>query len=465
MKSIITLFLIIFSSIVVFGQSNAKQYIDQYKNVALQQMIETNIPASIILAQGIIESSVGTNTLAKQANNHFGIKCTKSWKGEALFKLKDNEDFCYKVYNSPAESYIEHTTLIVNDPKFENLFFIESTNYKRWAKGLEALNYSSSPGYANQLIQTIELYKLYEIDENIDLYKEDSNVEADEGFETPYKSNEDVLYVNDVKAVVASGKETPLEFAARMKIPLRKVLKYNDITLSQDFYPGQYVFLDKKKSKYTKDLEVHEVRETDNIYLIAQQYGIRLNKLLKMNRLKFGEEPKEGETIYLKDKAPEKPILRSAKFSPRVTPIIKEEKPPVTPPVRIITPPTTETEETGNEQPTKPTKPTKPVTTTNPQKEDNEVGKEEVTTNIEPKPNESPIVPTPSKPTANEPAEKPANTPTTNANQVTKKIHVVDRGETLYGIAKKYNVTVQRLKDLNGLLSNEIEINQRIRYE
>lgn len=462
MKNTVTLLLFILFSITVFAQSNAKDYIDKYKSVALQQMIETDVPASISLAQGILESAVGTNVLATQANNHFNVKCTNNWDGQALYKLKNGTEYCYKVYQSPAESYIDHTTSLASNSEFENLFYIESANYKRWAKGLEALRYSTSPDYANQLIQIIELYELNKIDANIDIYQDDVGSEDKTGFEIPYNSDEDILYINDVKAVIANGKETPLEFAARMKIPLRKVLKYNDILLSQEFYPGQYVFLDRKKTKYIKDLEVHKVKETDNIYLISQQYGIHLNKLLKMNQLKIGEEPKTGEKVYLKTKSPQKPILRSSKFTPDATPQIKKEELTITPPVRIITPPRTQPT-TSNKKPI-----TEPVTSTTPSNTgsgkiiyvypddsnygDGDVIKEETSTTLA----APPVRGMPSKPVK--------ETAVTN-KPVPANVHVVQKGETLYSISKQYNLTVQRLKDLNGLLSNDIEINQYIRYK
>ncbi len=110
MKNTIILLFFIFNSIMLFAQSNAKAYIDTYKSIALQQMIETDVPASITLAQGILESAVGTSVLVTQANNHFGLLCTDGWQGEALYKLKDGQEICYKVYNSSADSYIEHTT-------------------------------------------------------------------------------------------------------------------------------------------------------------------------------------------------------------------------------------------------------------------------------------------------------------------------------------------------------------------
>lgn len=230
MKYIITTIFLLLYSFSLTAQSNAKEYIDRYKSIALQQMIETNIPASISLAQGILESTVGTSTLATKANNHFEVTCTEDWDGEVVYVLNNGQTICYKVYNSPAESYIEHARGLSNNPTFENLFYIEPTNYKRWAKGLEALEYTDSDDYAKQLIEIIELYELNEIDKQAYVFaSKDTNTETSN--EPEYVNGEEIYYNNDVKAILARENETPLELAARMKIPLRKILKYNEILL------------------------------------------------------------------------------------------------------------------------------------------------------------------------------------------------------------------------------------------
>lgn len=460
------------------AQSNTKDYIDRYKSIALQQMIDTDIPASISLAQGILESAVGTSVLATKANNHFGIMCTEDWEGEVIYMLIDNETNCYKVYNSPAESYIEQAKYLTNNTQFENLFYIESNNYKRWAKGLEALKYSNDDNYARQLIEIIELYELDEIDKQVSLFETEdySAVASDEPI---YVNGEDIYYINDIKCVSARESETPLELAARMKIPLRKILKYNDILLSQGFEPGQFVFLGKKKSKFHGEKDVHEVKANDNIYLISQTYGIRLKSLLRLNRLKRGEEPNIGEKISLKAKADKKPVLRSDNIIPKPEkPTIEEEKPTETSPIKIITPPGTKPKpkpEVTLTPPKKSTTKPKPSTNTNtnnpPKKNilyvypgdpgyENKIVSEEGRVPEKPNNNNSNNTEIPGRTVPTKPTVKvEENIP------VPPNTHVVVKGETLYSISRKYNVTVQRIKDLNGLLSNEIEINDYLRYK
>lgn len=455
----ITIIFLMLCSLYVTAQSNAKDYINRYKSIALQQMIETDIPASILLAQGILESSVGTSTLATQANNHFAMSCTNNWEGEVLYKLKDSDPKCFKVYDSPAESYIDHAKWLANNTQFENLFYIEPTNYKRWAKGLEALNYKSYPDYGEQLIQVIEMYELYDVDKEIGKFQ-DEITETTEN-EPTYLANEEVYYNNGVKAVIAGEDETPLELAARMKIPLRKVLKYNDIELADGFYPGQFVYLNRKKSKFEGEKDVHQVTQVDNIYLIAQQYGIRLDKLLKLNQLKKGEEPNINEKIYLKNKNPQKPFLRSGSFTPDIVPEIKKEE--IEAPITITKPPTSKPNENVVETTTNEntyTQPNKPeITYIYPDSEYDKTEAAVVNGNLE--------VPRRGTVTKDETSGNQyptANEPTPN-KPVPPNVHVVQKGETLYSISKQHNITVQRLKDLNGLLENTIEIDQWLRFE
>ena len=449
MKNVFVLLFLMVSSSLVFGQSNAKDYIEKHKNIALQQMMETAVPASITLAQGMLESVVGTTTLATQANNHFRLMCDENWEGEAIYLTTNGLKTCYKIFNSSAESFIEHTNKLSQNPKYENLFYIEEGNYKRWAKGLEALQYSTTPNYAEQLIQIIELYELDKI------LPENSTA-------TAQVYSDETLIINGLKAVVANESETPLELAARTRIPLRKILKYNDLTLSQKFYPGQYVFLEKKKSKYTEDSLTHTVQKGDNMYLISQQYGIQLDKLLSKNRLKDGEEPRVGEKVYLKKKAPQKPVMNSSTFVPTETPptvptLKVEDSTNTQQPLRIITPPTVVSppQNTSN-LPTTPTIDTSVykieevfyVYPDDPVYEFKEDGSKKVTT-----------------PTKTEAPVEVINKPIIINAPVPPNVHVVQKGDTLYSISKKYNVSVLYLKELNSLNSNEIEINQHIRYK
>lgn len=490
------LILMLFCVNLMFAQNNAKDYIDRYKNVAIQQMATTDIPASITLAQAILHTSVGTNVLATQANNHFSLLCNDAWEGEALYRFKDNSPACYKAFTSPAESFLEHTTWLSNNPKFENLFYIEPTNYKRWARGLEALEYSTAPKYADQVIQIIELYELYELDKEVETFANTVNPDTTEVL---YSAEDDTYTVNGLEAVIARNNETPLELAARMKVPLRKLLTYNDIDLVDGFHSGQYVFLEKKKSKFTGEQLTHEVEQKDNFYLIAQTYGIRLSKLRRLNRLKSGEEPAIGQEIALQERVKEKPILRSPNFKPQpaAEEVLKTET--TAPPVRIVTPPISVKPDVPVLNPQKPTTSPKPNTPTNTNttvvENGNVINKEIIYVYPDDPGYEGDIEiignnPTTqpgnvSKPSPRPPGKRIITNSNTAADQmpqspmpqnsipqmpqkpvtVPANIHIVAKGETLYGISKKYNLPVQRLKDLNGLVENTIEIGQWLKVK
>lgn len=493
MRYITIILLMLFSFSTTAQSSNAKDYINRYKSIALQQMIKTDIPASITLAQGILESSIGTSTLAVQANNHFVLSCTNDWNREVLYKLKDGNPNCFKIYDSPEESYIDHTRWLSNDAEFENLFYIEPTNYKRWAKGLEALRYKDYEDYADQLIQVIELYKLYNIDQEIGKYQDEAVVKAGED-EPIYLPNEDIYYNNGVKAVIANEEETPLEFAARMRIPLRKVLKYNDIKLADGFQPGQFVYLNSKKKKFKGEKVIHQVVSKDNIYLISQQYGIQLDRLLKLNHLEKGEEPRIGEKIYLKKRNPNKPFLRLDDFIPNTIPRVipkviprantKVNTKETEPPIIITRPPysrpthkpeiqrnngrvsnnnngsTIPDAGDGTTVPPKQKRETIYVYPANPNYEELQPPIINVRENSN-KPENGKVINA-----ENEiPTMTPPSKPIRENRPIPPNIHVVKKGETLYSISKQREITVQRLKDLNGLLGNIIEINQWLLFK
>ncbi len=146
-------------------------YIQQYKYVAIDEMMRSGIPASIILAQGIIESNAGYSSLAKASNNHFGIKCKDYWTGSEYYHPDDDRDAggnlvpsCFRKYTSVAESYADHSDFLMHSPHYQPLFTYDRTDYEQWAKGLEICGYASESGYADKLIRTIRLYNLHELD-------------------------------------------------------------------------------------------------------------------------------------------------------------------------------------------------------------------------------------------------------------------------------------------------------------
>lgn len=160
-------------------------YIDQYKYMAIDEMVRSGIPASIIMAQGIIESNAGFSHLAKESNNHFGIKCKSYWTGNAYYHPDDDRDAtgkiipsCFRKYESVQDSYADHSDFLMNTLHYQSLFIYDKTEYELWAKGLQGCGYASDPAYADKLIKTIKLYQLHELDYYTIQYVEPSKINA-----------------------------------------------------------------------------------------------------------------------------------------------------------------------------------------------------------------------------------------------------------------------------------------------
>ena len=134
-----------------------QNYFDKYKDVAVEQMLKYRIPASITLAQGVLESAAGNSELATKANNHFGIKCN-GWTGRKSYHDDDARNECFRAYDSVYESYQDHSVFLTTSKRYSNLFQLKLTDYKGWARGLNACGYATCPTYATKLIEIIELY-------------------------------------------------------------------------------------------------------------------------------------------------------------------------------------------------------------------------------------------------------------------------------------------------------------------
>ena len=140
-------------------------YIKKFAPAAVKNMRFYKIPASITLAQGVLESGYGESTLAKRANNHFGIKCHKEWRGRSIRHDDDEEDECFRSYKNPLKSYRDHSLFLVDRNRYNSLFELKRKDYKGWAKGLKAAGYATDPKYAEKLISLIERFNLTRFDE------------------------------------------------------------------------------------------------------------------------------------------------------------------------------------------------------------------------------------------------------------------------------------------------------------
>lgn len=319
-KTIILLILIYFSGS-LFAQKNSRErYINKYKKIAIQEMERSGVPASIKLAQGILESNAGQSTLARKANNHFGMKCGSQWRGDTYYLEDDDYNdagklvkSCFRVYKKEKESYIAHSDFL-RDPRkryrYGDLFTLNPRDYKAWAHGLKAAGYATSPTYAEKLIGIIETYELYQYDEaaapEIDLpdddrYPDDTPTDVIATTEVELDDS-GLLFLNDVKMVLAEQNDTPLEIANRTGVKTKRILKFNDKLTSptQDVAVNSRVYLQNKRNAYRGKKKYHQVRKGETLYYISQIYGVKVKKLRKRNRIGDNQEPAVGSLIKLR---------------------------------------------------------------------------------------------------------------------------------------------------------------------
>ena len=182
---------------------NTEDYVKFYSNIAMDEMIQFGIPASITLAQGILESGAGKGRLAVQANNHFGIKC-HDWNGKKIYHDDDEEQECFRKYDNPEYSYRDHSLFLTNRGRYSFLFDLKKDDYKQWAKGLKKAGYATDPKYPQKLIDLIQRYQLYKFD-NIVLKKKNKPYKVKKGdtlFSISEKFNmpvDAIIELNDLK--------------------------------------------------------------------------------------------------------------------------------------------------------------------------------------------------------------------------------------------------------------------------
>jgi len=287
-----------------------RDFIRKYKHIAIQEMERTGIPASITLAQGILESGCGASELAVNANNHFGIKC-HDWEGDTYTMDDDELNECFRKYKNAEQSWIDHSEFLLSRPRYAGLFSLKTTDYKAWAKGLKAAGYATNPKYAEMLIKIIEEEELYKYDRNIkhtvntppsisvEKFAESVALQnRPEGIN--YRNREEMR--NGIICIEAIPGDSFEEIAGYYGLKLKKLLQYNDKTSTQ-LKPGQLVYLKRKKTKAARGYEFHRVKAGDNLYEISQKYGVRLKNLLRYNYLSPDSPLTEGEKIYLRKKA------------------------------------------------------------------------------------------------------------------------------------------------------------------
>jgi len=461
-------------------------YIQQFKDAAIAEMDRAGIPASITLAQGILESAAGNSELARTANNHFGIKCSSNWSGKSVKKKDDDRDAnggliesCFRKYDDPRQSFFDHSEFLRDPRKYNRygfLFNLDRTDYKAWARGLQASGYATAGDYSDKLINLIERYQLQNFDHpgnaaGIPANPANPTTPLPPGTKPPVipastSPVQRIGRVNDVKVVLTQNGETIDDIARRYRLKPEKVADYNE----RHYPPGikladnTRIYIQSKRSRWRGRDAEHFVREGQSMFEISQLYGLKLSKLREKNGLSGDQEPATGEKIRLKGRSaqtvrvretplpkfdPSKPVYQpnnpnnpTNTNNPNSRPATDEDlpfiidggegnKPTPTPPLPVS-------------EPVKPQLPPRPSTTDTPFPTDPYANNGQSGSGTwQPPANPTPVI------------APPVNVP--------DGYHLVIKGDTLYSLSRKYGLTVPRLKQLNNMIDDNIKLGQQLR--
>ena len=300
-KGLLPLFLLIAVSASAQMKWNARyqQYIDQHKDIAIEQMLRWKSPASITLAQGVLESGAGQSELTRQSNNHFGIKC-HGWTGRTVYKDDDARNECFRAYPSAYESYEDHSRFLASGQRYRSLFSLKVTDYKGWARGLKAAGYATNPQYANRLIELIQLYKLYKYDTEKGYDK--FMIERVKDHSVNGQPLHPIKIFNSNYFIQARRGDTFRSIGKEINISYKKIAKYNERDRDDQLVEGEIIWLKKKQKRAPKEYKgrLHYIRQGESMYSIAQKYGIRLESLYKMNKLSPDYDIRVGDALKLR---------------------------------------------------------------------------------------------------------------------------------------------------------------------
>lgn len=324
MRCLLIISLLSFVEMTVMAQSTSdiQSYISQYKQIALEQEKQYGIPASITLAQGILESGAGKSALTRNANNHFGVKAYGGWTGPVYLAWDDEEQKSrFRKYSSATESFRDHVQFLKNNSRYNSLFSKSVYDYRAWAIGLQEAGYATARNYAKALIGFIDAYKLYAINGGVKLRAgktvtitqqistlqpvfdtecilSDSE-ESEEEIEVTNIVKKYVVDINGIRCTILYPGENLVSIVQKHDISLSKLLEYNELSTSDDMKEGDIVYLEKKKKKYLGLQETYRVKGDETLYDISQHFGIRLASLAKLNGIDIFSKLREGDVLYL----------------------------------------------------------------------------------------------------------------------------------------------------------------------
>ena len=286
------------------------EYINTYREIAIAEMKRSGIPASVTLAQGILETECGNSDLVKKSNNHFGIKCKSTWTGESVKHTDDAPNECFRKYNNPADSYKDHSDYLKTSPRYATLFELDPSDYKGWAYGLKKAGYATNPKYPQIVISNIEKYNLQQYDnltvqdfDNIAINKIITNqkpVEQNIVVDITAIENSIKLKnkINGLKALMAPKGASLLVIASKANIDLGKLLEYNDLSTDGLLNDEQVIYLEKKLKQGNRDFYIALQKET--LYDISQNNAVQLKNLLQFNNMNENQTVQKGTKIKLR---------------------------------------------------------------------------------------------------------------------------------------------------------------------
>ena len=276
-----------------------QQYIERYRDIAIEQMLKWKVPASITLAQGLLESAAGQSSLATNGNNHFGIKC-HGWTGRTIYRDDDRRNECFRAYGSAYESFEDHSRFLATGQRYKGLFSLKTTDYKGWARGLKAAGYATNPRYAQSLIDIIENYNLSQYDR---AKSYDSFIVGHaRDTSSPGHPLHPIYIFNKNYYLYARQGDTFSSLADEIGISRRRLARYNERDKHDRLEPGEIIWLKKKQKKAPKEYKKvpHVVQAGESMYSIAQKYGIRLESLYKLNHLSPEYNIQVGDQLKLR---------------------------------------------------------------------------------------------------------------------------------------------------------------------
>ena len=323
MKKLAILFAFLLFPAAAWAQSVQEQYIQTYSQIAVEEMLRSGVPASITLAQGLLESGSGQSRLATEGNNHFGIKCHKGWTGRSMKHDDDARNECFRVYDSPEQSFRDHSDFLRYRDRYKFLFDLERTDYQGWAYGLKQAGYATDPKYAGKLIKYIEDYNLARFD-LVSVEEEAALPEAPHKIEEPVPvssarsaapgedpvlPNEDFHFpltralfsLNGVPFVYAMEEESYSSLAKYYHLFKWEILRYNDESKDRVLDAGTIVYLQSKKNQAPEGLDMYIVSEDgEDFHAICQRFGVKEKAILKLNGFEAPVQLQEGDEIKLR---------------------------------------------------------------------------------------------------------------------------------------------------------------------